>query len=1143
MKKLSIFLAIVLTALNVFAQKKTFKINQSINAYDISITASGSFGKEQAVSHLIDGSGMLNDVHDTNGSAQTMWHSPENPSPSAPAKGLPAFKAWVKFDFKAAKSPNKLLIWNHNQQNLTNRGFRLTKVYGTSNGADWVELAAVELPKAKDGKATEIQLKEIGTLKAIIVAAETNWGGNVYGLSEVKFLAERALSEAALPFPTALTIVPTSFFRYGKDGKPVREVVLKFKGENLYANAEIVVTAEGKTETTAIPFSKDGIESARLILPSGISADKEVQLSVQLKSGKRILNNSVLLPKQRQWTVMIYPHSHVDIGYTNTQENVETIHKRNLINGINLAKKTANYPEGARYLWNPEVLWPVERYLKNATLAQKQYIIDAVQKGYLQLDASYVNTNTSVAADEEMFEFLGHGSELEKLTGKKIETYVQVDVPGMSWGIVPVAAKRGIKYILAMNNGSDRVGLTTNLSFRPFWWKSIDGKSKVLFLQPGSYAPGAAAKGYEFWPKLAGQTDTSKLLQIVKTDHPRHHFIDQYLADKLPELEKSAYYPYDIFAMSWAMADNTPIDADLPDAVKSWNEEYAFPHLVIASATDIMQTFEKKYGDQLPVLSGDFTETWTDGLGSAAKQTSMNRNAKERLIQDETLWTMINPGKPAPRAEIKEAWRNVSMGTEHTWCYMDPSKQPITNNILKVKFDYFQTAEDKSKSLMDLALKGVSQNSSTTIGVFNTLSWSRSGLVYIPANQSEKFSGVVDDKGGAILTQRLSSGELVFLANDIPAFGSKNYSLNNKKSNPIKNLVKDNILDNGIVRLIIDPLTGDIASLTKGQNEFVDANASVKLNSFRYLYGSDKTGKGIAPSNAKISIKENGPLLATIQIQSEAEGCNSLTREVTIIAGQPHIEIRNIVDKKAVLKKEGIHFGFAFDIKNPTMRADIPWGIMKVDSDQLPAANRNWIAFQRWLDIAGNQKGITWCALDAPTFEVGSMTANIIGGATNSPSWIKKIDPSATIYSWALNNHWHTNFPLSQEGKIEFRYRLLPYTTGYDAGKSNRFGLEQAQPLIAAPVDKQVQYKPLLSLEGSKKVFISILKTDDTGTSTKVRIRSVSDKDETVKLNWFSRKPESIRIVDDIKETNKTVQETIVVPAMGFITMEAKFVK
>ena len=158
------------------------------------------------------------------------------------------------------------------------------------------------------------------------------------------------------------------------------------------------------------------------------------------------------------------------------------------------------------------------------------------------------------------------------------------------------------------------------------------------------------------------------------------------------------------------------------------------------------------------------------------------------------------------------------------------------------------------------------------------------------------------------------------------------------------------------------------------------------------------------------------------------------------------------MDKKAIKEKEGIHFGFGFNIPDPVTHADIPWGIIELEKDQLPAGNRNWIAFQRWLDISGKDRGITFCSLDAPVFESGNMTANILGAATNSPKWIRKLEPSSTIYSWALNNHWHTNFPLSQEGKIRFRYRLLPHNSEYDAAASNRFGLEQAQPLVSTPV-------------------------------------------------------------------------------------------
>ena len=105
-------------------------------------------------------------------------------------------------------------------------------------------------------------------------------------------------------------------------------------------------------------------------------------------------------------------------------------------------------------------------------------------------------------------------------------------------------------------------------------------------------------------------------------------------------------------------------------------------------------------------------------------------------------------------------------------------------------------------------------------------------------------------------------------------------------------------------------------------------------------------------------------------------------------------QISNLVDKKAVTEKEGVHFGFGFNIEDPVTHADIPWGIIVPEKDQLPAGNRNWIAFQRWLDISGNGMGITFCSPDAPVIEIGNITANILGAATNSPKWIRKLEPS-----------------------------------------------------------------------------------------------------------------------------------------------------
>jgi alpha-mannosidase len=208
-------------------------------------------------------------------------------------------------------------------------------------------------------------------------------------------------------FPDSISCDVKPHYRFRTDGKAGREVIVQFKGKKFLGKASFLVDCNGLTETTVLE-AKDSLSQYSLLLPVEAGVKSDCQAKISLLSGQNKLQKNVLVTAMRQWTVYVYPHSHVDIGYTNTQANVEIIHKRNLINGIELAKKTANYPKDSRYLWNPEVLWPVERYLNTATPEQRSNIVDAVQKGYLHLDAGYIHANTSSSADEELFEYFRH---------------------------------------------------------------------------------------------------------------------------------------------------------------------------------------------------------------------------------------------------------------------------------------------------------------------------------------------------------------------------------------------------------------------------------------------------------------------------------------------------------------------------------------------------------------------------------------------------------------------------------------------------------------------------------------------------------------------------------------------------------------
>ena len=173
--------------------------------------------------------------------------------------------------------------------------------------------------------------------------------------------------------------------------------------------------------------------------------------------------------------------------------------------------------------------------------------------------------------------------------------------------------------------------------------------------------------------------------------------------------------------------------------------------------------------------------------------------------------------------------------------------------------------------------------------------------------------------------------------------------------------------------------------------------------------------------------------MASLRIESEAPGCVKLDREVRVIDGLDRVDLIDVLDKKAVREKESVHLGFAFNVPQGIMRMDIPWAVIRPEIDQMPAACKNHFSVGRWVDVSNEDYGVTWATLDAPLVEVGGMTFNKPTDEKaelpdyDPPGWLDKLEPSQTIYSWVMNNHWFTNYNAYQDGPTTFRYRLLPH--------------------------------------------------------------------------------------------------------------------
>jgi hypothetical protein len=825
-----------------------------------------------------------------------------------------------------------------------------------------------------------------------------------------------------------------------------------------------------------------------------VTKDSMITIAVE-KDHKLVLERTVAVQPVALKTVYILPHSHNDIGYTEIQTAVEKKQIDNLLKGIEYSRKTKDYPDGARFVWNLEGTYVADLFLQRMNDQQKKEFIEALKDGGVALNGMYLNTLTGLCRPEELLHLFKFSGTLEQQTGVKVDAAMISDVPGYTWGTVAAMAQAGIRYFSAAPNYFDRIGdILPAWENKPFYWLSPSGKEKLLVWIP--------YKGYALSHTLA---------------HPTDAFVVSY-AEQLKKIK----YPYEISYLRWSgHGDNAVPDLEISEFVKEWNQKYVWPHFIISSTSKAFSAFEKAYGDRLPVVQGDWTGYWEDGAASSALETSMNRTTSSRLSQAEALWAITGTGN-YPADKFNDAWRNVLLYSEHTWGADISVTTPLAQKTIEqwdIKRSYATAADSLSRALLAAAIPAKATAPSGALDIFNTSSWMRTNLVLVSPELSAGSDLVNDAKGNPVPSQRLSTGELAFVAADVPAFAAKRYILSKspspKTSAPKDVQVTNSFLDNGVISVGIDAKTGALTSVRHSgvDNNFVDSAAGHYANDYLFLNGSDTANlKRNGP--VTITVKEKGPVLSTLLITSAAPGCNSLAREVRLINGFDYVELTNIVDKqRAELNphpgdyawantggKESLNFGFPFNVADGVVKIDIPFAVMRPEADQIPGSCKNWLEAGQWADVSNDRLGITWVTLDAPLVQVGGVTATLLGGQTNPDVWRKKIAPTQKLYSWAMNNHWETNYRAYQEGIVTFRYALRPHGN-FQPAEATRFATGLTQPLIVAKADGQDHSRPKLTLT-SNDIIVQVLKPSEDGKAWIVTLFNASAKPAKTSLQW-----------------------------------------
>ena len=829
-------------------------------------------------------------------------------------------------------------------------------------------------------------------------------------------------------------------FRYTFEEKVEIEAmpfVLK-KGEKKYQPVQLTVMhfgAKAKLRVWTYDFPvpaifeiKNGLQTVEVMLEE-VKEPVRVHL---LAAIDRDYEKDTLLPVAPviHRDIHLIHHSHTDIGYSHLQAEVEVIQNNNIWKALDLIDRTKDYPEDSRFVWNVESLWAVENFLGKCSEADKQRFIAAVKAGSIALSANYANILTGLCTPEEMHWIVEYADSLRSWYGLPITSAMQTDIPGMSWSMVDAYATHGIRYLSQgpnyipdMPDGGDRIGSTLReQGDKPYWWKTTTGHDSILVWTAG--------QGYGGWHGFTagaiGERGTRKIAAYMN------------------ELAAKGY-PYDMVQWRYnIVSDNGPVDSTISDFVREWNEKYSSPRLIVSNVNDMMAEFDRKHGKQIPTWSGDFTPYWEDGAYSTAKEEGNVRVLSARLSNLIDAAKILN--KPIDPHLLYRAKRSIVMWHEHTWgawCSISDPDAHFTTDQWRVK----KAFADSAGWYVERIERIISPHDpkSRELLVVNTLPWDRLGLVEVKPPAGSNIEALESDDGYRVPVQHLSNGNIAFKVYWIKANGTRLY-----RPVPLKPGEEVNAWLPFSSHPECDVQDGKISF----QNGVVDdqygrtlLRSSLK---WEFINGSDPDSSSRC-SFSDFARVDSGLIVESWKVEARSNFGDSLT-----LVAMDHVNdlhFRFTLVKNPQRSKGAIHLKFELNLRNPLVRLGMGEDLITPEHNRMVGSNNDFFSAPRWIDVSDIVQGVTIVCPQGALWEVGEMVderKTIPGRGTNPElykAWKTEAHSSSTIYLYALNNYWHTNFKADQEGPITFDLYLKMHGP-FKLEEARRFGLEMTRPLI-----------------------------------------------------------------------------------------------
>jgi len=879
-----------------------------------------------------------------------------------------------------------------------------------------------------------------------------------------------------------------------------------------------------------------------VLLPISTSAEP---VQAVITSGAELYTlPAVPASAMKPWTVYLVQHVHTDIGYTRPQTEILPEHLRYSDYALDFCDLTDSYPEDSRFRWTCETSWAVREYLACRPQKQIDRLRKRIAEGRIEVTGMFLNMS-DIADATILAASLQPLTECRNVLQAPIVSAMQNDVNGLAWCLADYLNEAGIRYV-SMGSNKTRSLLPFD---RPtaFWWESPSGR-RVLAWRPDHYHTG------NFFQIHQGRLDLFEPL----------------LLDYLQSLEQNGY-PFDRIAVQYSgyHTDNSPPAMIECDLVKAWNEKYVSPKLRIATVREFLDYVAAHHSDQLPVHRQAWPDWWTDGFGSAARETAAARQMQIAMQVNQGLLAMARlQDSPLPagiEGRIRLATDALLFYDEHTFGAAESISDPLAENTMiqwGEKSSYAWEGVKRTTMLreecMGLLQNSIPRSQAPTIAVFNTLNWPRSGLIetfidneMLPVDQS--FRIIDAETGESVPAQRLTGRHegayWALWAKEVPALGFKCYRIISldEKVKPRPPQPKDEpVMENAFYRLQVDPHTGAVRSLLDKETgaELVDGNSPWQLGQFIYekLNGDRNTFRGeflrSSLQDVKVESQAEGPVWKSLLIKGEAEGLqpgSGFQCEVRLYETEKRIELIYRGRKLPVNAPAAVYIAFPFALQNSRTLYECQGGMVTPGVGQIPRSASDWQAIQNYALLQGQEGQIVWGSLDIPLVQLGDL---------NLGKWMERTEiKTPHLYSWVMNNYWFTNFLAKQEGELVWRYYLTSHPDRNPAAAA-RFGWGSAVPLavrVLAP-GAAAKQKPSFSglADWPENILMVSSRPARTGNGIVLQLRETAGRAASLPVeNLLSaKKMTSAAIINALEENVQPVHRQI-----DFMPYQMKMVK